>query len=101
MELLERYNKLKALVIERKKEFEALMNFVESETAYLVAPASTKFHLCREKGLLEHSVNVAETILKLKETLAPTISTESCVIVGLLHDLGKAGMPGQPIWLFG
>ena len=48
MELLERYNKLKALVIERKKEFEALMNFVESETAYLVAPASTKFHLCRE-----------------------------------------------------
>ena len=99
MELLERYNKLKDLVIERKKEFEALMNFVESETAYLVAPASTKFHLCREKGLLEHSVNVAETILKLKETLAPTISTESCVIVGLLHDLGKAGMPGQPQYL--
>lgn len=50
-------------------------------------------------GLLEHSVNVAETLLKIKGVLAPEISDESCVIVALLHDLGKAGMPGNPQYL--
>jgi len=48
----------------------------------------------KERGLLEHSVNVAETMLKFKETLAPGIPNKSCVIAGLLHDLGKAGVPG-------
>jgi 23S rRNA maturation-related 3'-5' exoribonuclease YhaM len=36
---------------------------------------------------------VAETLLRIKETLYPTIEDESCVIVALLHDLGKAGTP--------
>ena len=90
---------IKGLVVDRKTEFAALMAFVERETSYLITPASTKFHLCHERGLLEHSVNVAETMLKLRETLAPEISAESCVIVALLHDLGKAGMPGEPQYL--
>ena len=71
------------------EEFLKFMEFVETETEYLTAPASTKFHLCKEGGLLEHSVNVAENLLKIKNTLAPEISDESCVIVGLLHDLGN------------
>ena len=99
MNLTERYEILKSKVINRREEFLALMNFVEKETAYLTAPASTKYHLCREGGLLEHSVNVAETLLKLKNILAPEISDESCVIVGLLHDLGKAGVPNNPQYI--
>lgn len=99
MEIIERYKRLKAMVTERRDEFEELMNFAESETDFLTSPASTKFHLCREFGLLEHSVNVAETLLKIKPVLAPDISDESCVIVALIHDLGKAGMPGNPQYL--
>ena len=99
MELKERYEALKAKVINRKEKFAELMKFIEEETAYLTTPASTKFHLCRERGLLEHSVNVAENLLKIKAVLAPEISDESCVIVALLHDLGKAGMPGQPQYI--
>ncbi len=99
MELMHRYRDLKARVVERKAEFQELMKYVENETVYLTAPASTRFHLCHEQGLLEHSVNVAETLLKLKSTLAPEISDESCVIVALLHDLGKAGMPGIPQYI--
>ena len=99
MELIERYEKLKAKVVNRRKEFLALMTFVENETAYMTAPASSKYHLCRERGLLEHSVNVAETLLKLKNILAPEISDESCVIVALLHDLGKAGVPDKPQYI--
>jgi len=92
-ELQKRYDALVAKVVRRADEFAGLMEFVETETAWLTAPASTRFHLCREHGLLEHSINVAETLLQLKDTLYPLIEDESCVIVALLHDLGKAGTP--------
>ncbi len=98
-ELLDRYNKLKSFVISRKEQFDRLIDFMENETEWLTAPASTKYHLCKENGLLEHSVNVAETMLKLKNAVAPHITDESCVIVALLHDLGKVGMPGNPQYI--
>jgi hypothetical protein len=100
-DLQARYNNLKTLVVERKEPFSRLMHHLETETTWLTSPASTRFHLCCEEGLLEHSVNVAETMLKLKNTLAPEITDESCVIVALLHDLGKVGMPGRPQYLEG
>ena len=99
MDLISRYKFLKDKVVERKQEFAKLMEYIESETSYMKAPASTKYHLCKEQGLLEHSVNVAENMLKIKSVLAPSISDESCVIVALLHDLGKAGMPGRPQYI--
>ena len=98
-ELLNRYNALKAKVTERADEFSALMDYLENETEWLVAPASTRFHLCREHGLLEHSVNVAETLIRIKDTIYPVVDDESCIIVALLHDLGKVGMPGEPLYL--
>ena len=97
--VLERYKNLKTLVIDRKEQFDRLINFMENETTWLTAPASTKYHLCKEGGLLEHSVNVAETMVRIKAAIAPHIIDESCVIVALLHDLGKTGMPGNPQYL--
>ena len=99
MNVIKRYQALKEKVVTRKEEFEGLMEFIETETSYMTAPASTRFHLCREGGLLEHSVNVAENMLKIKAVLAPEISDESCVITALLHDLGKAGVPGTPQYI--
>jgi len=97
--LSKRYEDLKAKVKSRADEFGDLMEFVENKTSWLTAPASTRFHLCRENGLLEHSVNVAETLLRIKDTLYPLIDDESCVIVALLHDLVKVGMPSAPLYL--
>lgn len=99
MDVLQKYEKLKSKVLERKEEFQALTTFMEEKTSWLTSPASTRFHLNKEGGLLEHSVNVAETLLKIKDSLAPQISDESCVIVALLHDLGKVGMPNNPQYL--
>ncbi|SFH81956.1 HD domain-containing protein [Selenomonas ruminantium] len=99
MELMHRYQKLKDKVIIRRQEFIELMDYVETKTSYLTSPASTRFHLCIEGGLLEHSVNVAENLLKIKAAIAPEISDESCVVVALLHDLGKAGMPDHPQYI--
>ena len=92
-DLQKRYDALKAKVVKRTDDFAVLMEFIETKTAWLTAPASTRFHLSREHGLLEHSVNVAETLLRIKDVLYPLIEDESCVIVALLHDLGKAGTP--------
>jgi 23S rRNA maturation-related 3'-5' exoribonuclease YhaM len=78
------------------RAFEA---FLGERTSWLEAPASTRFHLPHPGGLVEHSQNVVRTLLQLRETLAPDISAESCVIVGLYHDIGKVGMPGQPYYL--
>lgn len=99
MTVTERYETLKSRVIKRKAEFDSLIKFMENETDYLSSPASTRYHLCRKQGLLEHSVNVAETMLKFREAVAPDIDEESCIITALIHDLGKAGMPGKPQYL--
>jgi len=82
--------------IESVKSFD---KFLRYETAWLTAPASTRFHLNCEGGLLTHSLNVANSILKLRPVLAPEISEESCVIVALYHDVGKVGMPGKPYYV--
>jgi hypothetical protein len=98
-ELMRRYEALKALVKERKPQFDEFIRCLERETSWLTSPASTRFHLNVETGLLQHSVGVAETLLKFRLALAPEISEESCAIVGLLHDTGKVGMPGKPLYL--
>jgi len=109
-QLLVRYEALKLRVTDRQKDFKALMIWIEAYTAWLTAPASKKNHLDKPHELLEHSVNVAETLLMLRDTLVPgdmlsmntgegEIPDESCVIVGLLHDLGKAGVKGKPQYL--
>ena len=99
MELIKRYDTLKLKIEDRRKPFEHFIKFLENETTWLTTPASTRFHLAQERGLLNHSVGVAETLLRFREFLAPRISEESCVIVGLFHDVGKLGMPGKPYYL--
>lgn len=97
--LLGEYRELLSLVTERRDALRSCVEFLEAETSWLTAPASTRFHLSVPSGLLRHSVNVARTLLQLRSTLAPEVSEESCVLCGLFHDLGKVGMPGTPYYL--
>jgi 23S rRNA maturation-related 3'-5' exoribonuclease YhaM len=96
---IERYEILKKKVTERKESFGRFITMLEAETTWLVSPASTRYHLAEEQGLLRHSVGVTETLLRFRESFAPAIHEESCVIVGLLHDVGKLGMPDKPLYL--
>ena len=98
MELLDRYNTLKLKIKDRKEPFDRFIALLEKETTWFTSPASTRFHLAEERGLLKHSVGVAETLLHFRGFLAPAISEESCVIVGLFHDVGKLGIPGKPLY---
>jgi hypothetical protein len=98
-DLHKRYAVLKKKVVKRREQFDEFVRMLEQKTSWLTSPASTRFHLNVEAGLLQHSVGVTETLLELRSTLAPEISEESCVIVGLFHDAGKVGMPGVPRYL--
>jgi len=70
-----------------------LMNFIE-KSDFFTAPASTKYHLSCEGGLLQHSLNVYD-MLKAKSEQEPftskfaKITDENIIVVALLHDLCK------------
>ena len=55
------------------------------DKGFLEAPASTKYHGSYEGGLVEHSVNVMNRLMK-KEVLQG-YTKETIAIVGLLHDV--------------
>ena len=97
--LQEKYNALFGLLGERKAQVQKFREFLEKDTSWLTSPASTRFHLNVEKGLLFHSVGVAYKALGLKNLLAPDITDESIVIAALFHDIGKVGLPGKPHYL--
>ena len=66
------------------------------DSDFFVAPASTNFHGNYEGGLAEHSFNVyqaaiqlREAALKLNPTLEPQLPTDSIIIASLLHDVCK------------
>jgi hypothetical protein len=94
-----RYEALKQNVSVRQAECRRFIDFLERETTWLTSPASTRYHLNVEGGLLMHSVGVAETALRLRYLLAPDISEEAVVITALFHDVGKVGGAGKAYYL--
>lgn len=78
-----------------------LLEWLESSD-FFTAPASTKFHLSRPGGLVEHSVHVYERLRELytneltRNTDGPVILSdedeETIAICGLLHDLCKVNI---------
>lgn len=77
---------------------EKLLAWLEEETDFFTAPASTKHHLAHPGGLMEHSLNVMGNLNKITRRdlgmedehseLPPQIA-ETVVILGLLHDVCK------------
>ena len=66
------------------------------ETGFFDAPASSKFHLSCKGGLLEHSLNVynaalmvREQIIKVRPELEEQLPLDSIAICALLHDTCK------------
>ena len=83
--------------------FKIFFTEVIKDFGFLTAPSSTKYHLNRKFGLLEHSLNVAETALNLYDFVykdsMPNMFRSSIAFVGLFHDFGKAGNPHNPLYL--
>ena len=76
---------------------EEFLKWLES-TDFFTAPASTRFHLSRPGGLVEHSIHVYERLRKLYNVekygdlsgMAVYPEAETLAVCGLLHDICKA-----------
>lgn len=73
---------------------ERLVEYIRNNTDFYSAPASTRFHLACEGGLLQHSLNVYDCLVAKKGSpiwgpVLADIPDESLIIVSLLHDLCK------------
>ena len=68
----------------------------EGKMHFFTAPASTRFHLDHDGGLVEHSLNVCKAALQLRKTvlevrpdLEDQLKEDSVIIATLLHDICK------------
>ena len=52
----------------QKEGISKLMNYIRNNTDFYKAPASTRFHLACEGGLLQHSLNVYDCLVAKKES---------------------------------
>ncbi len=67
----------------KREGVQDLLNWLET-TDFYTAPCSTKYHLSREGGLLEHSLNVFDCLAKRE-----AVNIESATITALSHDFCK------------
>lgn len=58
-------------------------------STWLSSPASSKFHLCVENGLLIHSVVVTEKAVAIRDAIMPGLALDSVILCAMFHDLGK------------
>ena len=83
-----------------------LLKWLESETDFFTAPASTRHHLAQPGGLMIHSLNVRRrlreiAIRDMTDRNAPglhhlsEVEEETVAILGLLHDVCKVGVYHQ------
>ncbi|MFV0275184.1 MAG: HD domain-containing protein [Bacilli bacterium] len=76
----------------KRENIESLISYLENETDFFKAPASSRFHGNYEGGLLEHSLNVYTRLSLLNKIEEKKLSEESIIISSLLHDICKVNM---------
>ncbi|MGI6154031.1 MAG: HD domain-containing protein [Christensenellaceae bacterium] len=97
-----------SLLLETGRDnMDALAGWLESETDFYTAPASTKGHGSFEGGLLVHSMNVYRLLKNFNKNIGIE-REDSIIIAGLLHDVCKVNMyvktvrnvkiPGERRW---
>jgi hypothetical protein len=69
---------------------DGLYNYLSLESDFFTAPASSQYHLNFEGGLMQHSINVANTMIKLNDAFNLGFEESSLILCGLMHDLCKA-----------
>ena len=83
-------DKIKKLLLSTSRPgMENLVEWIEKETDFFTAPASTKYHLACRGGLAQHSLNVYELLLGKVNSGLLEIRSDTIIITALLHDLCK------------
>ena len=72
-----------------RKGIDRLLDYLENNTDFFAAPASTQFHGNFDGGLCEHSLNVYEVFKKKNIEWNLGLEEDSVKIMALFHDLCK------------
>lgn len=83
----EKYEEL--LLSTKRENIDKLLEYLNNETDFFKAPASSRFHLAKEGGLLEHSMNVYKRLYMLNKLEETKMPDDSMIISALLHDVCK------------
>lgn len=94
-EHIEKFNRL--LASTGRPGIQNLINYLTVNNFYR-CPCSTNFHLSIEGGLLLHSLSVYDIANKIHQGLELDIPYDSIVLCSLLHDVGKIGNWGKPLY---
>ncbi|SDD88685.1 hydrolase [Sporomusa acidovorans] len=83
-------NKFNQLLVDTQRPgIDALLDYLQNETDFYTAPASTNYHGANEAGLLEHSLAVYDHLQKLVPLYFDEWDESTLCIVSLLHDVCK------------
>ncbi len=80
----------------KREGADKLLDWLENRSDFFTAPASSQYHLAKEGGLCEHSLNVYYSLLdylsreRVKTEYGLHVSDETAATVALLHDVCKA-----------
>lgn len=89
----------KKLIGTNREGIQDLLAYLE-DNGFYAAPCSSHYHLAKEEGLLEHSLNVSKFAEKIAKALLGAKKYESIkssiILCALLHDIGKIGQFGKP-----
>lgn len=91
---IETYKRLVSEKVVDSSRKTGLLALVDSlEETLILAPASTRtdYHGAFPGGLVDHSLKVVKTMGALNRAYEANLSTESLVVTGLFHDVGKCG----------
>lgn len=90
--------------VNRREGAVAMLKWLENETDFFKAPASTNKHLAQPGGLVIHSLNVYKRLLEITArdvfggtdgALLAEDMVETVAVLGLLHDVCKVGVYHQ------
>lgn len=86
------------ILLDTKREgIDKVLNSLYKEHGFFDAPASSAFHLNEPGGLVQHSINVYQMAMRVRDIivaerpgLAERLTDESVAIAALLHDVCKS-----------
>lgn len=68
-----------------------LVDHLANDTSFFTDPASTRFHMSCEGGLVAHSLHVYDRLKVLSVAYCMEYSYETIAVVSLFHDICKTG----------
>ena len=99
LDLLDYKDKFNHLLLSTKRKgVKVLLEYIELQTDFYNAPASTKYHGNFEGGLLQHSLAVCNNLFSLKSAFFASlfkehkITDDQLYIASLLHDICKTNV---------